>query len=530
MKIFSLLKAILHQDMNLFNYKSNQKGKLKIIVPLLLFIIIGVGIGGCVYSLSVEFAKVHLTYIVLSIMLMLTSLMTIIGGITKSQSILFDCKDNDLLFSLPIKKSTILLARVIKLLLFEYLVNFMILFPTYIVYIILERPGIYFYFISMIIIILIPIIPLIVSCFIGYLIKIVSIKMKTKKLVQSIFTIIGILTLLYFSSNMESMIENIIKNANSINNFITAIFYTIGLYISLLHEFDLIKFLDLFLVNIVSFLLFIIICQKFYFKIISNSKNNIKIRNTKHDYKIIVRKPFIALINKEIKRYLNSPTLMFNASMGLIFLVISTVLFCFKGVSIVNKIEFDNTIDKNLLLNLIYYYIVQISLLMITISVSSISLEGKNINIIKSLPIDYKMIIKSKIISCFIIEFSVAFISILLFIMRFKVSLIFAIELLTMIVVMIFFNAFLGLVINLKYPKLNFNTETEAIQGACSLISMSIDYGYIIITILIFSFLYKKISIDIILIGHLLLMILINIVLYQFLMKKGPKQIQKLNI
>ena len=167
---------------------------------------------------------------------------------------------------------------------------------------------------------------------------------------------------------------------------------------------------------------------------------------------------------------------------------------------------------------------------MITISVSSISLEGKNINIIKSLPIDYKMIIKSKIISCFIIEFSVAFISILLFIMRFKVSLIFAIELLTMIVVMIFFNAFLGLVINLKYPKLNFNTETEAIQGACSLISMSIDYGYIIITILIFSFLYKKISIDIILIGHLLLMVLINIVLYQFLMKKGPKQIQKLNI
>ena len=44
----------------------------------------------------------------ISIFIILVTILTFMEGIYKSQGILFDAKDNDLLFSLPIKKSQIL--------------------------------------------------------------------------------------------------------------------------------------------------------------------------------------------------------------------------------------------------------------------------------------------------------------------------------------------------------------------------------------------------------------------------------------
>ena len=102
-------------------------------------------------------------------------------GIYKSQGILFEARDNDLLFSLPIKKSQILLVRIIKLLAFQFIYNLMFILPAFVIYIYFERPGINFYLISLLMSLLISIIPTIVSSILGYMVKLVSSKFKSKK-------------------------------------------------------------------------------------------------------------------------------------------------------------------------------------------------------------------------------------------------------------------------------------------------------------------------------------------------------------
>ena len=127
MKTFSLLKAALSQDMNIFKYstKRNSSKLNKILFPIVLFVIVCISIGTYAYMIGKNLAPFSLTYVMVSMFIMVVTIMTFIEVIYKSQGILFESKDNDLLFSLPIKKSQILFVRIVKLLLFQYIYNLM---------------------------------------------------------------------------------------------------------------------------------------------------------------------------------------------------------------------------------------------------------------------------------------------------------------------------------------------------------------------------------------------------------------------
>lgn len=102
-KLLSLLKATMSQDMSLFRIKArNESRARKIVLPIVLALVVMFSVGSYVAILAEKLAPSHLTYIVLTIFIMVTSLLTIIEGVYKSQGILFEARDNELLFSLPI--------------------------------------------------------------------------------------------------------------------------------------------------------------------------------------------------------------------------------------------------------------------------------------------------------------------------------------------------------------------------------------------------------------------------------------------
>ncbi len=209
MKLFSLIKAAFSQDMNLFKYKSkNNSSKIsKIILPIMLFILVGISVGSYAFPMAQILHDVNLTYIVISIFVFAVTAFTFFEGIYKSQGILFEAKDNDLLFSLPIKKSYIIFTRILKMLIFQFLFNLMILLPAFVAYAIYEKPGIYFYIIAFAILILTPIIPTILSSTIGYLVKIVSSKFKSKKTIQTALSFIIVIAIIYISFGTNTFME-----------------------------------------------------------------------------------------------------------------------------------------------------------------------------------------------------------------------------------------------------------------------------------------------------------------------------------
>ena len=219
-KLIYLLKAAMSQDMDMFRYKtkaSDSRTK-QIIFPIMLSLIVMFAVGVYAEMFALEFSKVNLTYIMLTLFIIFTIILTLVEGIYKSQGILFDAKDNDLLFSLPIEKSKILFVRILKLLSFQFLYNALFMIPAYVVYIYYEHPGISFYLISILMTFLLPIIPTVISSIIGYVVKAVSVKFKAKKIVQTVFTMIIFFGIFYISLNTQAILENVINNITDSNS------------------------------------------------------------------------------------------------------------------------------------------------------------------------------------------------------------------------------------------------------------------------------------------------------------------------
>ncbi len=533
MRLLSLLKAVLSQDMDMFKYSAGKNASKfkKIILPIFLFIIVSISIGYYAYAIAEILAPLHLTVIMLSMFIAVVTILTFVEGIYKSQGILFEARDNDMLFSLPIKKSTILFVRIFKLILFEYVYNLMFILPAFAVYIYFEKPGIGFYLISLLMTLLIPIIPTVISCFIGYIVKMVSSKFKAKKIVQTVLSSIVFMGIFFVSFNLNSFMENIASNATNLNEMLTKIYYPIGAYISLINKFDILIFIKLLAINIVPFAVFIMLGQKYYFNIISNFKSsNVSIKNNKKET-IKIRKPIASLAIKEIKRYLSSTVYMFNSSFGLVLALVLTIVLCLKGkemlVSLLSSYGMTNAISVEML----FYGLILFTGAFTSITSSSISLEGKTINITKTLPVSYKTILNSKILYCFIIELPFFLISELIFVLKFGMSLTYFIQIIALTFILIFISAVIGLLVNLKYPKLNASNDTEVVkQSMSSTISVFIGFGIFLLSIIAFGYLGQYIDFTVLITLHIILLAIITGALYTVLMKMGPKEYQKLNI
>ena len=533
MKTISLLKACFTQDMNMFKYSAKKESSklTKKLFPVLLFMLVGVSIGTYAYVIAKELYPYHLTYIMLSMFIFMVTIITFMEGIYKSQGILFEARDNDLLFSLPIKKSQILLVRVIKLLAFQFIYNLMFILPAFVIYIYFEKPGISFYLISLLMSLLIPIIPTIVSSILGYVVKMISSKFKSKKIMQTLLSSLIFLFIFFISMNADDFIKNIVSKAESINDLLTSIYYPIGAYINLITKFKLFDLIKLLLINIISFLLFILLGSKYYFKIIFSSKENVKTKNKLKKGLIVKQKPIVSLVKKELKRYFSSVVYMFNTSFGLILAVIVPIILGIKGQNVFDDFLAGYGISGDLSLSVIFYFFILFVGVMTSISSSSISLEGKTMNITKSLPISEKMILQSKILTCFAIELPFIMFSDILFFIMFKPSLSYIILITILSFVVILLTACIGLIANLKYPKMNASNDTEVVkQSMSAMIGVFSGMGILILSILLVAYLSDKFSILTLLSAHILLLSIISIILYLYLTKRGINEYRKINV
>ena len=337
-KMISLIKASMTEGMNLFRVNTKKKSLFtKIVLPILIALLLM----GVMYSYSElimeKLAPVNMQFVLLTIFIILTSVLIIVEGIYKSGNLLFNCKDDDLLLSLPIKKSTVLFIRVFKFYIFELLYNSIFLLPAMIVYARYTNPDILFYIVSLTGLLLFPIIPILISCLIGTVITFVASKFKGKNIVQTLITVIFLLGVLYFSYNSENLFNDIAKNAANINDFITKLYYPAGAYIKLITDYNTVELLKFIIINIALFIITIIVIGKIYFNINSNIKS-IKIKKHNKNYKIKTSTPIKALIKKELSRFINSPVFITNAGFGLVLFIIGCTFITLKFDSVMQII------------------------------------------------------------------------------------------------------------------------------------------------------------------------------------------------
>ena len=535
-RIISLIKACMTDNMSIFKVKiKNQSKKSKIMLPIVLFICIFFAIWSYANMMMEPLIEIHAEYLLITAFVLITFILTLVEGIYKSSNLLFNCKDDNLLFSLPIKKSTVLFIRVFKFYVFELVYNSMFLLPAMVVYIRYVHVGASFYITSLIMLLLLPIIPIVISCIIGALIATSSSKFKHKNLAQTFISVAFVLGVLYISLNIENLLKDIAANATNINDIITKLYYPAGVYNNLLIKFNIKDLLIFIIVNILLLILSIKIISNVYFKINSNVKRVITSSNKK-DYRIENHKVIPALMKKEFIRFINSPVFIINAAFGLVLYVALAIGLVLKFDTIKSGIVIEgHLISLDVITSyfpVMMFLLVCATSFMSSITSSMISLEGKSFSILKSLPISSLTIILAKVFSAIVIMVPFILIGNIIILIKFKLSIIETIIIIISSVVLPMVSSIMGIIINLKYPKMDAENDTEVVkQSMSSMIAVFGGMGVIAITgFIVAKLIQHNVSNLKILIGSLSVYLIILGILMLYLKNHSTKDFEAINV
>ena len=536
-KLLSLIKACMSDNMSLFKIKTkSQSKKAKLILPIFLFMFIFFYIVGFSNMIIEPLIEINSEYVLLTLFVTFTTIITFVEGIYKSGSLLFNSKDDNLLLSLPIKKSTVLFIRIFKFYVFEVLYNSMFLMPAMVVYAYYVDVSISYYIVSVSALLLLPIIPIIISCIIGGIINSSASKFKHKNFAQTIITILLLVFIFYGSYNLESAIKNLAQNASLVNSVITKIYYPVKLYIKLVTNFKIVDFIQFILINILIFVISVSIFSKIYFKINSSTKAvKLSKKNRNSNYKIKTSSPIKSLIKKELNRFANTPVFVINTAMGLAIFLIGCILISIKFDSLINTISEDIPISVEQIksyIPVILFGFVCFSSLMSSITSSMISLEGKSFSILKSLPVSSFKIIISKVLTAVIIMVPVLVVGDIIMFVRFSFNIIEVLMILISSIILPLVSETIGIIVNLKYPKMDAENDTEVVKQSMSS-AIAVFTGMLLtgITILlIVKGIEHNINLDIIIALVLGIYTLLCMNLLIYLNKVSTKEFNKINV
>lgn len=422
-----------------------------------------------------------------------------IGSVFTAQQQIYESKDNQMLISMPIKPGQILLSRIFAIAIF----NMIYALPFFTG----SAIGYCIYSVSIGPIQLIPLLILLISyvsmiVFITMLtsllawgVSIIMSKITNKTLISTVLYMVFFAIYFYAVFNLDNLGEAIEKNADKLSSgimtFARPIYYMGASVVE-----QNILFVAAFLVSLLipAFLMYIVI-KKSFFKILlhENKSKNKMLKHSDKDFNS--HSAFIALLQKEIARFLRTPMYFLSYGTSIFFVAMMLAYLFIKKDKFEDVVELlsiygvSSTKALPAIFSMLLYQFVSSGAVLTS---ASINMEGKNIWIIKSLPIKTIDIMLAKGLVPVIILLPIFEVESLLLIFLFKISGSAMILLLLMpIFTMIFFSMF-GLYINLNHFKLDWLSENEAFKRAggptiASFSSMGSTVLFVILYLLIFS-------------------------------------------
>lgn len=500
---------------------------LKIVLFSILFlylavVLLGMAIGAS-YLLS-KFLLPSLPWLYFLVFIVLSITLTFILGIFETKTELFECKDNDLLLSMPIKPRDIVAARIIVVLIYNYIINAVLFIPGVVFFAIFGKNflGVIG---GLVLFILLPIFATALASFVGYFVAEISRKIKFKNLVTVIITFVffGIYSfiIVLFDNNIMSFLESLAGMGDTL-----AEKYKILLFIG---EAALLKPLSMLSVAAISIgagaMAYLIISSS-YIRIVTDRTGTAKaVYKEKTLKKSSVT---LSLAKKDIRHFFASPIYIMNGALGLVMCVAIGVFAIIKRETIAmlcDMLSLSTVAASSLAAGLI-----SLACATSIISACSLSIEGKNLWIIKSMPVSAKDTLISKALMQFIISAPPIFVSsVLSLIAIMPTPLLWPVFIIAPQILNAMFSI-LGILVNVMFPKFTYENEAQAVKQSLSTIVSMMTCMVLSILLLVgifFLSMYREWLGVLLLIGAPLILSVIEVIL---LVGPASKRYQKLNV
>ena len=480
----TMLKALLKKQLLEFfsgftvkgnDGKSRGAGAKAGAVVLLLFV--GLTFFGMFFSVSFMLVPVIESgngELYISVFGILSVLMGLMGSVFLTYNALYEAKDNDMLLAMPIFPSMILFARMAGLYVVTLGFQLLVLIPSAVVYFMTAGFSALSFILYLPCVLILPLFTLAVSLVLGFFIALFSSKIRNKSFITVAFSL-AFFAVYYFSMmKITDIINVLVYQSDVVMQFIKRWLYPFYLLGKGIYG-DILSFVIFTVVTLAVFGTVYFVLSRSFLKLATVNKGQKKVRYKEKTAKQASGR--LACFKKELLYFKNTPVYILNSSFGSLMLLVVAVIFAIKKDALLSIMAQNGFPVFSLPL------IIGIGLCLAAasnnLSSVSVSLEGRKIYLLHSLPCDAKDVFFGKIM------LHTAVTGIPLVIGNIIVCISLEAELITALLLVVFsvlFTAVLaetGLVINLLFPKMEWTNETVPVkQSLSSLLGIFSGFAY----------------------------------------------------
>ncbi|MFW5894859.1 MAG: hypothetical protein ACOCU0_02900 [Bacillota bacterium] len=403
--------------------------------------------------------------------LVLSFLFTYFIGLTflivflRSNGYLFYYKDFDILGALPLDPRTIFQAKLALLMVFVYLSALIMTLPIIFSYFY----HVQFSFMSLLMYILafafIPLLPLVLVTIVSLAIAKITARFKRSKLISTL-----LLFTLFFAGMGFFMSFSNVEDANPLLSQQAFIRNMEGVYPPMLwfreaiHEQKVLSIVYLMAFNGIPFYLFIRLMPPFVHRLNQKGLKS-KVQTNGRRAVSKARPVYRNLVMKEFKKMLDVPMYALNAALGPLLLLILPIAALFFKDSLESLFALEG-MTSGIQFSLAIFF--GFSIVMSYSPAVSLSLEGKKFWILRSLPLEARTILLSKVVFNLFLTIPFGLIGLLILGNVFAIGFL-NMALLALIIISLALASSLWFsVLNMLMPKFHFSTETEVIKQSAS--------------------------------------------------------------
>lgn len=453
------------------------------------------------------------------------SLLTLIGSISYTKSLIFCSKDHDMLFALPIRGSVIVAAKIATLYVLDLIVTLALLLPCGIIYGYFAAPSVMFYIRYYTLTLFVPMVPILISALISALVSLVASRFRHAKVIGTVLYIgIFLAFMLGLMGMNQTSEEELTQLFSGMVETLNACYPPVAWFTDGILG-NLPMYLLFIGVSVVSFVVIALVFGKFYGKI----HGIFSARGGRSKYKMSAAAggSMGALVKKDIKRFFSSPGLMLNQVSGLIMLVVLMVIFL-SGGSVSGTGEDGQQAAE--ILGVLFPYLFAMCASMASLTSASISLEGKTFGLLRSLPVSARTILSAKLRVHEVICFPIVLICCVVMAILTKLSAVDAVILIVLPLIYSYNAGVLGLLLNLK--RYNFDWTSEVMVAKNSMPVMVVTFGGMIASLIpgfIVMGLYTA-GVDTVISGGIMIVLAlaVSIGLTALLRSKGEKMFEEI--
>ncbi len=469
------------------------------------------------------FAPLGLAWLGFSLMGIAATCFGVLGTVFLTNSMLYNAKDNELLLSMPIKPAHIIFSRIFTLYIMNFLYEAMILLPCFAAYIVRAGASFGVIFSALVLLAVLPLLSLALSLVLGFLVALCSGRMKNKSLVTVIVSVVFIVVYFYVVMQMQNYIAMLVANGEAIAGKIKAFVYPLYA-LGLAGTGNLLHLLIFTLCAAALFAAVCFIVCKSFIKLATMKKGGKTAVYREKEHKN--RSAFGALLAKELAHFWASPTYLMNAGMGSVMMLIGAVALVFMSgdiKAIIAQLPFMAE-----LLPLIAAAAICMVCSMNLITAPSISLEGKNMWLLRSLPVSAWSVLQSKLALHMLVSGVPSLVLALVCAVIFPMDIVCAVLLPVLALVLNLLFACIGLAVNLKHPSFDWTNEVVPVkQGLSILLTMLSGMGVTTFFVIAYLVLTMALSLHVPAALFLLVALLIcgafSALLYAWLYKRGTE-------